>query len=92
MAAADFDELMGRVRGLLIALGDALSSDESGEVDELLDHAELGEALRTLSWLIVEEHKQVASADINEIHALAERMGIAGELPETLDEHGVDDA
>lgn len=92
MAADDFDELMGRVRGVLIALGGALTSGEAAEVDELLDHAELGEALRTLAWLIVEEHKQIASADIDEIRALAERMGIANELPQILHEHGVDDA
>jgi hypothetical protein len=92
MAAADFDELMGGVRGLVIALGDTLTSNESAEVDELLDHAELGEALRTLAWLIVEEHKHIAAADIDEIRALAQRMGISDELPQTLDEHGVDDA
>jgi hypothetical protein len=87
MATADFDELMGRIRGLLIALSSTLSSEESSEVEELLDHAELGEALRTLAWLIVEEGKQVAMADLNEITTLAHRMGISDELPGTLAEH-----
>lgn len=86
MTTPDFDEILGRIRGLLIALGPTLSSDEANEVGELLEHAELGEGLRTLAWLIVEEGKVVAGADIHEIQSLAARMGITGELPETLAE------
>ncbi|WP_203657274.1 hypothetical protein [Demequina activiva] len=91
MATPDFEEIRGRVRGLLIALGPILSSDEAGEVDELLEHAELGEGLRTLAWLIVEEEKVVAPADIREIESLAVRMGIVDELPPGLSQYGVDD-
>jgi len=92
MATAAFDELLGRIRGLVISLGSDLSAGESAEVDELLDHAELGEALRTLSWLIVEEGKRVAITDVREIESLAARMGISDELPEILGQHGVGDA
>jgi hypothetical protein len=84
----DFDEILGRIRGLLISLGSTLSPDESAEVDELLDHAELGEALRTLAWLIVEEGKKVTMTDVREIQSLARQMGIGDELPGTLIEHG----
>lgn len=92
MATVDFDYFVGRIRGVVIALSLTLSADESAEVEELLDHAELGEALRTLGWLIVEEGKQVPRAQIDEIAALAHRMGIARELPPSLEEHGIDDA
>ncbi|MGL5829079.1 MAG: hypothetical protein ACRC0L_05860 [Angustibacter sp.] len=88
MPTPDFDELLGRIRGLLISLGATLSSEESSEVDELLDHAELGEALRSLAWLIVEEGKRVARSDVREIESLASRMDISGELPEALSQHG----
>lgn len=91
MAAGDFDELLGRIRGLLIALGADLSVDEAAEVEELLDHAELGEALRTLAWLIVEEGKRVPIADIREMEVLAVRMDISNELPNALRQHGVGD-
>lgn len=92
MATLDFDEILGRIRGVLITLGPALSPEESAEVDELLDHAELGEALRTLAWLIVEEEKRVAMANVVEIESLAARMEISEELPATLSHHGVADA
>jgi hypothetical protein len=91
MATANFDELLGRIRGLLIAMGTDLSADESAEVEELLDQAELGEALRTLAWLIVEEGKRIPMADIREMETLAVRMGISDELPEVLTQHGICD-
>lgn len=78
---ADFDEISGRIRGLIIALSGALSADEAGEVEEFLEHAELGEALRTLAWIVVEENKQIAVAYLGEMQSLAERMGMADELP-----------
>lgn len=92
MPSADFDELLGRIRGLVISLGEALSLEESAEVEEFLDHAELGEGLRTLAWLIVEEEKRVPRADIAEIKSLAARMDIASELPDSLEQQGADDA
>ena len=92
MATPDFDELIGRMRGLLIALGPALSPEESAEVEELLDHAELGEALRTLAWLIVEEDKRIPAADVLGIESLAARLEIIEELPATLRDHGGADA
>ncbi len=92
MATPDFDELAGRIRGLLISLGGTVAFEDSAEVDELLDHAELGEALRALAWLIVEDGKRVAMADVLEIEALAARMDMSQELPQTLRRHGVGDA
>jgi hypothetical protein len=91
MPTADFDELLGRIRGLLLSLGSVLSPEESAEVDELLDHAELGEALRTLAWLIVEEDKRVAMTAVREIESLAARMNNTEELPDTLRQHGIGD-
>lgn len=91
MPTADFDELLGRIQGILVSIGSALSPEESAEVDELLDHAELGEALRTLALLIVEEGKQIAMSDVREIEDLAARMGMSEELPDTLRQHGARD-
>jgi len=92
MATTDFDEILGLLRGLLISLEPALATDEIEEVAEPLDHAELGEALRTLAWLIVEEDKVVARADIGQIEKLAVRMGIADELPPGFGQRGLGDA
>lgn len=91
MLSADFDELLGRIRGLVISLGEVLSAEEAAEVEEFLDHAELGEGLRTLAWLIVEEGKRVPRSGIVEIESLAARMGITSELPDSLKRHAADD-
>jgi hypothetical protein len=91
MATPDFDVLLGLLHGLLISLGPALSPDEVDEVSELLDHAELGEALRTLAWLIVEEEKVVPHASIGQIESLAIRMRMTDELPVGLAQCGVED-
>lgn len=88
MDARGFDELDGRIRGLIVALGPVLSPDEAAELSGLLDHAEFGEALHDLAWLIVEEKKRVPMAVVLAIEAIAEGMGTTAELPVTLSRHG----
>lgn len=85
--SADYDELLGRLRGLVIGLSSVLSSGEAAEVDEFLEHNELGEALRTLAWIIVEENKQIATSEMREIRCLAQRMGMSAGLPDALYDH-----
>lgn len=87
---SEIDELDARIRALLVSLHLKLAPEERAEVEELLDHAELGEALRTLAWVIVEEDAQVARATLLEIEALASRMAISNELPPALREQGAD--
>lgn len=81
MSTVDFEDLLGRIRGLLVTLGSVLTMSEAEEVEELLDHAELGEGLRTLAWLLVEEGKPTGESVIVEIQTLAARMGISQEMP-----------
>lgn len=90
-ATANFDVMSGRIRGLLISTGSVLSPREAAEIEEFLDHGEFGEALRTLAWLIVEEGKEIAVADIHEIEALADRMAISDELPGSIIQRRVGD-
>ena len=85
--AADFDDTLGRIRGLVIGLATVLSADESREVEELLEHVELGEPVRTLAWIVSEEGKQITNGDFLEIQALAQRMEIQDELPASLPDH-----
>ena len=91
MSTPDFGELVGRIRGPLTSLGSTLPREEASEVDELLAHAELGEALRSLAWLIVEEDKPVVMADLYDLESLATQMGMTDELPVTFSRHGVGD-
>jgi hypothetical protein len=85
----DFEELAGRVRGIVISLSGLLTDAECAEVEHFLDHGEHGEALHTLAWLIVEEGKRVALEAIRE---LAGQMDMEHELPVALSEHASDEA
>ena len=80
----DFDDVIGRLRGLIISLGGILTSEESAEVEHFIEHGEFGEALRALAWLIVEENKRVSAETILVIRDLAKQMGIEKELPGNL--------
>lgn len=81
MNTRDFEEVLGRIRGLLIGMGSQLAPSESAEVVDLLDHAELGEGLRTLAWIVVDESKRLTFAEMAEFRDLAIRMDIVKELP-----------
>lgn len=82
-----YDDLGGRLRGVVISLGDVLSSEEATDVEEFIEHAEFGEALRSLAWIIVETNKQIAASDLTEIEALARLMEITEEMPNGLHGH-----
>jgi hypothetical protein len=82
-----YDELGGRLRGLVISLGNVLSSEEAADIEESIEHAEFGEALRTLAWIIVEANKQIPISGLTEIEALATLMEIAEEMPDGLRGH-----
>lgn len=81
------EDFVGRVRGLVISLLGILSHDESDEVERLIDHGELGEALRALAWIIVEEGKRVPSEAIDAIEELSEGLVVKEHMPSTLREH-----
>jgi hypothetical protein len=70
----------------------SLSVAEVAEVEELLDHAELGEGLRTLAWLLVEERKHITERQLLEITDLASMMRILHELPPRLAISGSEEA
>lgn len=80
------EDFVGRVRGLVISLLGILSHDESDEVERLIDHGELGEALRSLAWIIVEEGKRVPSEAIDAIEELSEGLVVKEHMPSTLRE------
>lgn len=83
----DYDALAGRLRGLVIALMGVFSVDELREVEEFIEHAEFGEALHTLAWIVTEEDKIIPVAVFDELARLAVDMGVVGELPPSLANH-----
>jgi hypothetical protein len=83
------DDFVGRVRGLVIGLWGYLSADECAEVEHLIDHDEIGEALRALAWIIVEEDKRVPASSIATIRELVDGLVEPEHMPDNLDDHAV---
>lgn len=81
------DDFVGRVRGLVIGLSGHLSAAECAEVEHLIDHGEIGEALRAIAWIIVEEDKRVPASCITTLRELGDGLVAPEHMPNELDEH-----
>lgn len=81
---SDRDEFVGRVRGLLISLSGTLSAEEGAEVEHLIEHDEVGEALRTLAWIIVEEDKRISQQAYDAIRELSASLVAEEHMPRDL--------
>lgn len=84
---SDRELFVGRVRGLLISMWGTLSPDESAEVQHLIDHDEVGEALRTLAWIIVEADKRISRDAYNAIRELSAGLVDDKHMPADLAAH-----
>ena len=58
----------------------SLSSDERREVEEFLAANELGLALETLCYILIEERKEPGASHREDIARLATTMGLSGEI------------
>ena len=67
---------------VLEELGDTLSAGERAEVKHFFNHSEIGEGLRALLWIIVEEHKSVPEATIDRILELGDGLIEVRHLPD----------
>jgi hypothetical protein len=83
----DRDDFVGRLRGVVVSLWGTLSSEECAEVEHLIEHDELGEALRTLAWIIVEEDKRVPAEVVTRIEELAFGLVEPRHMPTALQDH-----
>lgn len=72
------------VLDLLDSVGDTLTQEERSEVQHLVDHNEIGEGLRSLMWIIDEEHKVVSEASIVRMLELADGLVDPAHLPEVF--------
>lgn len=85
---SELEAFLNRVRSLLTSLEGTLNPSEISEVEHLMDHDEIGEALRTLAWIIVEEDKRVPFETIASIRELSRGLVDEADMPPGLDEHG----
>ena len=73
-----------RVRVLVNSLDAILTPSQRDEVVHLINHDELGEALRTLAWMIVEEDKRIPRAAYESIMKMSAGLVAPEDLPRNL--------
>lgn len=72
-----YDDLQGRLRGLLITSCDQLPFYTLGLIEEMIDAGEYGVALETLSEAFTETNKVSPSHQtLSEVRRLAQDMGL----------------
>jgi hypothetical protein len=82
--AAYYDEISGRLRGLLIRLQDRLPAADIGIVADLIDHNELGLALEHMAETLGEEGVSILAAERQDMLALAMQMQMGDGVPMAL--------
>ena len=65
------EEFRRRLRAVLDTVAGSLTEEQYSAVGVLIDHAEGGEAMLTLAWILAEGNCQVGGATIGEIRELA---------------------
>lgn len=75
-AAPDFEELQGRLRGLLITVADQLPAFTVGLVDEMIGANECGLALETMSEMLVESDSRIECDVVVAVEELVRLMGL----------------
>ena len=71
-----YEDLRGRVRGLLIEVAGQLPALTVGLVDEMIDANECGVALETMSEMLAESHAVIAGSTLEGVSSLVEAMGL----------------
>jgi hypothetical protein len=77
---AEYDEITGRLRGLVVLLDDRLSARDLVFVAEFIDVGELGLALEQMADALCEDEAPVARTERADMLALAERMNLGSRV------------
>lgn len=81
---AEYDEITGRLRGLVVLLDDRLSARDLVFVAEFIDVGELGLALEQMADALCEGEAPVARTERADMLALAERMNLGSRVSRAL--------
>lgn len=84
MDRAYYEEIAGRLRGLLIRLADRLSSEDITLIAEFVDANELGLALEQLADVLSEDERPLTEDERADMVALADRMHMGDRVPHVL--------
>lgn len=78
-----------RVRAFVRSLGGVIAADDTSLVEDLIDHDEIGEALTSLAWIIVEKDLRIPRSAMDEFHRLGDGLVSPEYLPEGFESHVV---
>jgi flagellar biosynthesis protein FliR len=82
---AEYEEIAGRLRGLLIRLDDRLSATDVTLVAEFIDANELGLALEQMADVLSEDEQPVTAAERVDMLDLVIRMEMDGRVAGALE-------
>jgi len=82
--SAYYEDIRGRMRGILIAVSEAFPVQQVGLIDELIDANESGVALEMLVGMLVGGSVPVASGVVDQIERLVEEMHLSAEVAEQI--------
>lgn len=84
MDLAQYEEIAGVLRGLLIRMDDRLPDKDVRLVAEFIDVGELGLALEQIADALAEDALPLAPDERNDMVALADRMQMGDRVPHVL--------
>jgi len=82
--AFHYEDLRGRVRGVLITVSEAFPARQVGVVEELIDANEPGVALEMLVGMLVEARVSIAESTIEQIEGLVKEMRLSADTVQLL--------
>jgi hypothetical protein len=80
MDAAYYEELAGRLYGLLIGLDDRMDSEQAQLLHHFIDVGEYGLALEEIAGTLAQDAIAITPQERAEMLALAARMNLEGDL------------
>lgn len=83
----DWEDLLGSLRALVIALADMLPADDVTSVEGLIDGGEPGVALENLCTQLYEYEAAVTAEQLRELRLLAMAMDLNPVSLESLEKH-----
>ena len=80
MDSAYFEELAGRLYGLLIGLDDRIGREQAGLLHHFIEVGEYGLALEDIAGTLAQDAIAITGQERADILALAARMNLEGDL------------
>jgi hypothetical protein len=84
MDAATFEDISGRLRGLLIGMEDRMPVRDVQLISEFVDAGELGLALEQIADVLSEDEMPITSAERRDMLELVDRMQMDDRVPGAL--------